>query len=329
MGANGEIKQKLITFDYILSITDGGWDIFTNEIGKFPVSKAFSHPLKKDKHPSGGIFCRGGIWFLKDFSETLPTMTALQFVQKKYSLSIPEAINKICQDLGINQKTKEYKPTQIITAPPIYKNNEIHIGFSERKWLKKHYEFWEKTGVTKEHCLKYNTFAVKEAAIDRKKIKIDRDEIVWAYYAEDIDKVKLYFPEREKGNKFKGNVPGNYLWNIEKIEKCGKLVVIKSMKDLLVTATLFPCVIATQNESAAIFTEEIVDKIHNLSKNIFVAYGSDEQGVEQSTKLSEKYHWKWVNPPKYLLPDINDAYSLCKQYGPESWEECLRNKKII
>lgn len=329
MPVTGEKIKPKITIEQILALTNGGWDTFVLEMGKFPVSKAFSHPLQKDKFPSGGIFQAEGVWFLKDFSGRLPTMTAIQFIQKKYTLSVSEAIDKICQDLGINQSTKVYKPIQIIEKPPVYEQSEIHIGFSERKWLKKHHEFWENTGVTKEHCDRYNTFAIKELAINRRKQKIGEDEICWAYYAENIDKVKIYFPEREKGQRFKGNVPGSYLWNIERIEKCGKLVVIKSMKDLLVTTTLFPCVVATQNESAAIFTDDIVDRIHGLSKNIFVAYGSDEQGVEQSTKLSEKYHWKWVNPPKYLLPDINDSYSLVRQYGIEAWEECLKQKKIL
>ncbi len=328
MAAKGEIIQKAITWDYILSITNNGWDVFRVELGKFPVSKAFSSPLRKDRSPSFTVFNKEGKWWWKDFS-TGDAGDALKFVRLRYSLNGKEAIDKICQDLGISQTTKEYKPLQIIEKAPEWNESEVHIGFSDKKWTKEHHKFWEGTEVDEAHCRKYDTYAVKELAVNRRRVKIGEKEVVIAYYASDVDKVKIYFPERAKGHRFKGNVDGRYLWNLHGIEKCDKLIVIKSMKDLLCTTVMFPCVIATQNESAAIFTEDVVDKIYILSKNIWVAYGSDKQGVEQSTLLSEKYNWKWVNPDNKLLPDINDAYSLIKAKGIDAWRECLRKKRIL
>lgn len=327
MGAKGEIKQSPITWEYILSVTSGGWDVFFIEIGKFPVSRAFPSPLRRDRHPSFTIFSRDNIWMYKDFSND-DAGDALKFVKKKYSLSNREAIDKICQDLGISQTTREYRPIQIIDKAPIYEPSEIHIGFSEKKWRKEHYQFWEGTDVDEQHARKYNTFAVKELAINRRRVRIGDNEVVFAYYAEDIDKVKIYFPEREKGEKFRGNVPNNYLWNINNIGHCNKLVLIKSMKDLLCTSIFTECVIATQNESAKI-TMSVADQINNLADNIWVAFGSDPQGVEQSVILTQEYGWNWVNPPKSLLPDINDPYSLEKRFGRDAWKECLINKGVI
>lgn len=329
MAAKGAILEKPITTEYILSITNGGWDIFVKEIGYFPVGRAFKHPLKRDRDPSGSIFNCEGVWLLFDWASTFPTMNALQFVAAKYGIDWREARKKVCADLGIEKMDKEYVPLEVFRKPPEYGVNDIHVSFTEGKWRKEHHEFWENTDVTKAHCLKYDTFAVKEAAINRRKVKIKPNEVVWAYYAADIDRVKLYFPERPKKERFRGNVPNDYIWNINNVGECDKLVVQKSMKDLLCTTVLFECVIATQNESAKIFTNALADRVNVLSKNIWLAFGSDPQGVQQSKEISDFYKYKWVNPPKNLLPEINDAYSLEKAFGVEAWKECLIKKGIL
>lgn len=331
MGATGVIKKKRISVEEILAITQGGWDVFVKEIGRFPVCKSFKHPLKRDKSPSGAIFSREGIWFLKDFAGKFPTMTAIQFVQRKYSLDFKEAMDKICQDMGINPSTKEYKPIQIFEKAPIYEQSDIHIGFSDTKWKKEHHLFWKNTEVTEAHCRKYDAYAVKECSINRKKVRMGLNEVVWAYYVEEIDRVKLYFPEREKKLRHRGNVPNNHIWNLHNVGECDKLIAQKSFKDLLVTTMLTPCVVALQNEDAKLFVNaETGPKLEKCGKEIFLAFGSDEHGVENSKILTDEYGYKWVNPPnKYLKEDINDAYSLAHKYGLKAWEECLKKKKII
>lgn len=330
MGARGTKDEPLIAWEQILEATHGGYDVFRHEIGKFPTGKAFSHPLKKDRDPSGSMVCRNGVWFLCDFAKTYPTMTALQFIQKKYALNYRGAVDKMAIDFGLKKMAGEYVPVEIKWEEPVGREEcTIHIGFSGRKWKKEQHEFWKGTEVDEAHCKKYETYAVKDLAINRRRVAIKDGEVVWAYYADDIDRVKIYFPERPKRDRFKTNVPGNYLWNIKNIGACDKLVVQKSNKDMLCTLVMFPCVIATMSENAGLFTEEVVETIHGLSKKIWVAYGSDQQGVDQSTQLSEKYKWKWVNPPAKLLPDINDCYSLERAQGIEAWRECLTKKGIL
>lgn len=325
MGAKGEIKQSPITWEYILSITSGGWDVFFIEIGKFPVSRAFPSPLRRDRHPSFTIFFRDNVWMYKDFSND-DAGDALKFVKKKYSLSHREAIDKICQDLGISQTTKEYCPVQIIDKAPVYEPSEIHIGFSERKWRKEHYQFWEGTDVDEQHARKYNTFAVKELAINRRRIRIGDNEVVFAYYAEDIDKVKIYFPQREKGERFRGNVEGNYMWYLNNYKKCDQLFIVKSNKDALVLSKMGYCVAVTQSENKR-YIDNNLDKIQEVSKNVVICYGSDNQGVNESKKITDAYSWDYFNTPKKdLILGINDPYSYVKKYGVEKLENLIKNK---
>lgn len=331
MGANGVKNKKPVKWEELLALTDGGYSIFKKELGNFPICRAFSHPLKRDRHSSGAIFPVEGVWFLKDFAGDIPTMTAVQYIQRKYSLNFGEAIDKICHDIGLNTQTREYKPIGIMEKAPVYEVSDVHISFSERKWIGKHHKFWENTGVDKEHCEKYSTFAVKDAAINKRRVQIGKDEVVWAYYIPEMEKVKLYFPERNKNLRHRGNVPNNWIWGLNNIEQCDKLIVQKSMKDLLVTTIITPCVVALQNEDAKLFVNaETGEKLEKCGKKIFLAFGSDEHGVKNSKLLTDEYNYKWVNPPKFLLQeDINDAYALSHKYGIDAWRECLKQKNII
>lgn len=324
-------EKKRVTIEQILDASEGGFNIFKHEIGNFPISRAFKHPLRTDKNPSAAIVCRGGIWFLKDFAEEFKTMTAIQFIEKKYGLTLGEAINKLAIEYGVKEGIgEEYKPVDIKWKPPVIEESEISYIFEPTKWKKEHYEFWRGTDVTQKHCEAYNTFAVKSAFINRARIPIGVNEVVFCYFAEDIDKLKLYFPERKKKDRFRTNVPASYIWNLKKIVKCQKLIVIKSMKDLLCTTILHPCTVALQSENSSIITPGIADRINKIAKRIYLSMGSDKQGVETSTILSEKYKWQWVNPKKHLLDEgVNDAYSLIRAYGLEAWKSELKNKNII
>lgn len=320
--------KKLISTDELLKHTNGGYSIFMNEIPHLRVGRAFKSVLRKDSHPSMSISCRDGFWYVKDFSNG-KSYSAISLVQAKYGLTFPQAMHKLCIEYGLKVgESKEYAPMPLHAAPE-YEGDDMPIAVFEKKWSKKHFDFWEGTGVTPELCLRYNVVAVGEAAIRHRKVYIDKGEVVWAYYAPDVGGIKLYFPERDRGLKFKNNIIGKYLWNFGNIQKCEKLVVQKSVKDMLVTAVVFPYVIATQSEESRLFTDEIVEIIHGVTNNVYVSYGSDEQGVRESTILTQKYNWKWVNPAKNLLPDINDFYLLSKAKGPEAIEKLLKSKGIL
>lgn len=324
------IKPEKIKVQDILDATEGGYNIFRQELGNFPISKAFRHPLRTDRTPSAGIVCREGVWFLKDFAEEFKTMTAIQFVEKKYGMGLEKALNKLAIEYGVRGGAgEEYTPVNIKWKLPIYEESEISYIFEPTKWRKEHHEYWSGTEVTEQHCRRYETYAVKEVFVNRARIHIGEREVVWAYYVPELDKVKLYFPERKRGYRFKGNVPNNHIYHLDKIIKCQKLMIIKSMKDLLCNTVIFPCTVATGNEGSSIFTPDVVEMINKKAKRVYISFGSDKQGVEQSTIITQKTGWNWVNPPVEFLPEINDPYSLIKAYGIEVWKQCLRNKNIV
>jgi len=240
-------------------------------------------------------------------------------------------MNKIAWDFGIQKKEGDvhYKPVKIDWKPPVFEEREIPISFSSKKWGKGEHKFWEGTGVNEQHCRKYETYAVKDLAVNRRKVYIRPGEVVWAYYAQDIDKAKIYFPEREKGSRFKGNVPGDYLWNIENVQQCDRLFVQKSMKDLLINTLYTKCVIATQNESAQNLLEYNYDRIENISEKKIICFGSDFQGWHESLLITYLTGWDYMNTPNHLLPDINDLYGFSKLVGYEEVGKYLKSKNLI
>ena len=215
----------------------------------------------------------------------------------------------------------------------------IFIGFSSKKFGRKHHEFWNIAGVSEEWCNKFECWAVKDAVKSnpitkkRERIPIGNDEIVFAYYCPEEDGVKLYFPEREKGNKFRTNVSGSHLWNFDNVGACENIVIQKSNKDMIVTALFTECVSAVQSENIGVFWNEgkteLAERVDEKGKHVFLSYGSDEDGKNKSIKLSKLLNWKWVNPPNKFLPDVNDVYSLAAIQGLSEVEKMFKNKKII
>jgi hypothetical protein len=331
MALKGRIKQQnLISWDEVLDATNRGYDVFRADIGKINNTKPFQHPLRKDIRPSGGLTYAKDkdVWVLKDLGGVLRDMTALQYTMNKYNLDGREAINKMAQDFGLIQSdNKIHTPIVKDWESPKIKEAPIHINMSSKPFQKEHNKFWEGTEVTEAHCNKYNTWAVKDLVINRKRVFIRPNEVVFAYEAN--GRFKIYFPDRPKDERFKNNVPGDWLWHLDKIDKCKNLLVQKSMKDLLVSTVLMKDVTATQNESAKIFTEEVANRLESMADEVFIAYGSDAQGVEQSTLITEEHNWGWVNPKAELLPDINDTYSLVKKFGMKAWEDLLKYKNIL
>ncbi len=320
-------EKKYLTIDEILSATNGGYDIFRLYLGK--VAKIMNRPWgHKEKKMSWGVFSRNGTWFWKD-QATEESGTAIHFVEKMFNLNFKEAKDKICFDFNLGA-VKNPTPIKVTwEAPPEEDKDYCDINFSHQPFKEYHHKFWNAAEVTESHCLKYNCFAVKDAAINKKRIFIGENEPVFAYYAEDEDSVKLYFPEREKDKKFRNNVSYHYLWNYENIQSCKDLIVQKSVKDMLVTTLITPCCIATQAEAVKIFNKEVVDKINSVTKSPWIWYGSDWDGVKKCKEITDSNKWRYINTPKNLLPEINDSYGFVKKFGIKQLELFMIKKGLI
>ncbi len=323
----GNKKKKRLTADDILMATNGGHAIYMHYLGK--VARLMSRPWgKKERKLSWGIYPYSGIWFWKD-QATEESGDALQFVKRYFNITFEEAKDKVAWDFGLGGQEINKSPVIISKITPEEEKQFIPINFSSKPFEKKHHAFWNAAEVPESHCLAMNCFAVKDLAINKKRVHIKEGEIVFAYYCEEEDAAKIYFPEREKGDRFRNNVSFHHLWNYSNLTNCEDLIVQKSVKDMIVTTMITPCCTATQAEAAKIFNEDVVAMINNVTKSPWIWYGSDPDGVKKCKEITGTNKWKYINTPNNLLPDINDTYGYAGKYGLKGLEEFMRSKKLL
>lgn len=327
----GVEKTGSIPVDDILRITNGGFDIFKAYLGN--VSRLMNRPWgRKEKKLSWGIFPKDGVWFYKDQANE-ETGNAFHFVQRMFGLDFLQAKDKICWDFGIGGKEINASPVKITWEAPEIEKKYTNIGFTHQPFKKAHHEFWNIAETTEEHCRKYNCLAIKDLAINSRRVNLRVGEVAFVYYA--TEGVKIYFPERERSKRFKSNVNFHHLWNYENLKDCNNLIVQKSNKDMIVTSMIEECCIATQAEAIGIFDPPTVEKINQISKHPWIWYGSDWDGVKKCKEITDTNAWRYINTDKEFLPD-NDVYSVVKMWnmkepgtGLKKLQEFMKLKKLI
>lgn len=320
------IKQDQLTTGDLFYYTNGGKEIYEMYLGKQVNSRTImKRPWGSDNHPSWGIFLKDDVWLWKD-QATEEVGNAVTFVQKLYDISFLEAVNKIKGDFGLGDKQSIKDRHYVIQASEPKKYS--HITAKTFRFRERHHFFWNVADVTEDWCKQHDCYAVKELSINRRRITIGSDETVFVYLADDIKKVKVYFPDRRE-MRFRTNAPSDYLWEAHKMKWCDRVVIHKSMKDLIVFSQIFPHNIATQNESIKLFDEEVVSQINLLSPDPWLFYGSDNDGVKKCTEVTKVNGWKYINTPKSMLPQINDVYGYVKQHGLKQLEEFCKQKHLL
>jgi hypothetical protein len=322
-------KSEYISVADILARTSGGYDVYMYYEGK--VAKNMKIPWETDNHPSFGIFPYNGAYVWKDMANE-ESGNVISFVAKKFGLDYADARDKILHDFGFGGKKINTSPVIVTWDKPDEEKEYCQIEFTPQPFKKEHHEYWNRAGVSEEHCNRFNCWAVRNIAIKSKEwrnIPIKRNEPVFVYYSTEENGKKIYFPYREHGKRFRNNVSYRHLWNYARVGDCEKLIIQKSMKDLIVTTMIFPCVIAVQAEAVKIFNEEVVGRINNITKSPCVFFGSDWDGVKKCKEITDTNKWKYINTPKNLLPEINDAYGFSCKFGLRELENFMKLKKVI
>jgi len=289
------------------------YDVYNKELNLNSVNKALC-PFHNEKSPSFSVFqANDGNWLYKCFGCGV-TGNIWTFLMKKYNFTYQEAVEYVKQGNFSNVAFK------ISSYNSIKKESEVE--FNDIPFTKKHHQYWNSYELSEEFVKSKYVYACDKYAINRKVKKVPNDRILFVYFAPDIEQCKFLFlgekvTKEEKWRSY--NIPNTYLWGYSELENttCDKLFVTKSYKDQLVLNYLDYCAISTQNEDAQIMLKSgNVDKINKISKEIYVGFGSDEQGKNESIKITQATGWYWVNTPNYTLKyGINDFAEYAKEFG--------------
>lgn len=321
-----EIKRRdeTINKDQLFEKIDA-YDIYRYYIGTFTIGQAISSPFRKDNNPSFCIYMKDGKLKHIDYADSTYGGDCIDFVKHLFNLGTKDAVKKIAKDFGIAKGVDESaRITSTYTKPYISEKRHCFIQITPRKWTKEDIDYWGQFGITKDDLRADNVYAVKDAFINRRKVGIDKGELVYAYrYDEGL---KLYFPNRKKEEKWKSNIPLTLVENEKVLENAQRVIITKAKKDRLVLSRYLDNVINVQNETRACFTSKFLKKLEG--KEVWINYDSDDAGVKNCKIITTEFGFRYINVPREYLP-VKDFSDLYRDYGEETLLQVLKSKNLI
>ena len=314
-------RSDIINLQELWFHTDKGRIVFERELGRIP-NKCINSPLRKDQNPSFSLFQdSNGFWRWKDFSNG-ESGNVIDFIMKRYNKSYPEALKYINEGIAQN-------PIEITKNSVKKEKKELLIEFSEKPYTKEHIAYWSKYLLPVDYLISKNVYAIDKWAINGKIQKIPKGAFAFCYYVPEIDKCKVLTLNTSKQDKWRNNIPNDYLLNFPE-NHCETIWVNKSYKDCLVMEYHFGfCSCATQNEDGKIL-EKNIPRLQAISNEIVINFGADKMAVDNCTYIQQKYKTKYWNTPKYMLKyGVVDVSDCIAEFGVEIVKKQLIKKKFL
>jgi len=307
-------KRETLDYETILQKTNE-YSIYRYYIGReFEIGSVVCAPYRKDTNPSLFIGSMGGFLHHTDLGRPHIKGNCVQFVMQIHGLSYNEALLAIDRDmkLGIINKAEETSRVTYKDAPKtIIAPQETLIQVRIRPFDPTELAYWKQFHLDKADLKRENVYAIKELAI--------------GYLYE--DKWKLYWPLNDKKNKWRTNVPLDYMDGIMDLGGCDTALIVKSKKDKMVAKKFVtPCVAAVQNESTAAINKENIEFLQKNVKKTYVIFDNDKAGVENSIYYNQFGFDYWNIPQHYRTEGIKDLAELVHKHGPDRLVEEIKKK---
>lgn len=325
-------KKVQVTFDFI-SNRVSEHEIYRYYLGHdFKLGRVFNSPFRKDLSPSFSISLeRSGRLGHTDFGDSSKRGGCVDFVMQLFmGLTYHDALNKIASDFNLskNVRAREIEPTVLQEE-----GKDTLIQVKTKKFTKVDLEYWESYGITKEELKINDVHSIRELVINRVRVLLPEDELVFGYFVRTLGKWKIYRPLAEKINKWRNNIPNTYISGLHKIDgNCKNVVITKARKDEIILSKFLPYVLSVQNESEMCISKANIDMLTERCGTIFLNFDSDEVGV-QACKYYNQFGFKWVNCPKgYKKPDgsaIKDFADLARYHSLDVVIDHFKQKGII
>ena len=335
MGAvSGRIKT-LLTRDNILRRANE-YDIYRFYLGQdLKIGRAIHSPFRDENNPSFSInVSKDGSILHVDYGDSEKRGDCVEFVMQLFNLTFRDALNRIDSDmqLGITNK----KGTQFVKAEApigfIHKEPPAFIQVITKAFTVEELEYWKMFEINLDDLVKENVFSVKKAFLNRQRMPLPSNELVFAYLQ--LDKWKIYRPfARYKKDKFRSNIPNDWMSGLDKIVPGSPIsLVTKSKKDEILLSKIIPATCSVQSENVVAISSENIQILKKNSILQYVNFDSDETGV-QACKYYNQFGFKWINCPKgYYKPDstmIKDFSDLCRYAGFQKVVDYFKSKGLI
>lgn len=325
-----KIEEVHITRKFILERLSP-YDIYRWEYGEFTVGRPCINHLRGEKRASFTIFQgQDGRMHHYDQADDYWKGDCFDIVCQKYGITLIEALKKIAKDfMLVDAPVDAYKQiTSQYVKPVLDPKRYALIQCTTKKFTSTDMtRYWDRYRViSKDKLKKHNVYSLREVFLNRKKIPIGKDELVYGYWYP--NGWKIMFPERPIEQKWLSNISLDTPEGLENLSKDHNSLLVKSKKCYMVMEEVYPYLCTFQNETIGSVTEKVAQYINENSKKVFYGGDSDVAGKKASYKITEKYQWYHVNVPDKYLPD-KDWSDLSASHGIEVIDKHLRKKGVI
>jgi len=297
------------------------YDIYSFYIGdQFKIGRVMHSPLRKDDHPSFGVFkssIRSNLMW-KD-QATGKSGNVIMFVSELFNITYEEAIQKIISD-NIKQTTEG------ISIAESYKKVKTTISVQKKNFTETDDNYWEQYFITREILKKYEVFPILTFWVNEfpSSLFYSKDQPLYAYQI--FDSFQIYSPYGNKKNKFRNSTNIYDVHGLEQLPRYGRLLIItKSKKDVMVLNRLGYDAIAPCGENTPI-PKIIIDDLKERFDRLVILYDNDKAGIEGAKKLAKEYSIEWCHLPLnlYTMFKIKDISDHIKQYKVTKTREILK-----
>lgn len=317
----------------------------------FELKRSYSSPLRQgDNNPSFNIYEDGrGRYMFKDFGGDGAHGDIFEFLQRRDSLSFPEALVRVNVDFALGLGKPEQQ--SYVGARPMNKKVVMQLDrFEERmavqtapkikayvrSYTEEDLRYWLQYGISIATLQNYNVHCLRKVEVNGKLVyQHTNSNPCYGYYFPKSKHIKCYFPMATGDQiRFLGNannyedIQGYYQCNVKE-RRGGLLILTKSMKDVMCLRELGYDAMSIHGEGQH-FYRDFIRHIKKYYPKIISMYDRDKTGVKGMWYLWRTHKIPAVFIPKSLasksIKDISDMY---KELGREKTEQFLKVFQLV
>lgn len=332
-----EGKKKVVVDREEIFSKIGSYDVYMLYMPwKFTLNQTCRNPFVSEKHASFIIGNKFGEVTHKAFNSP-HRGDCISFVMDMFGLTYLGALEKIARDFGLLEKGSEeykriistYEKPKGVKPPVLIQAKSKPFGEEHKKYLSQ----FHLAPSDLNFCKDTKCVAVKEWALNRAKMPLKTNEVAFAYNLKNIrgNWLKIYRPEAGKDQKWWSSIPFTEMHGLDNMRGCDLGIITKSIKDgAFLAKYITPCVCVVQAEDYTAISEENMQFINENCKRVYVSWDNDKKGVEACQAITKQTGWRYINPPKELIPKgVTDMSDMGKLLGPEAVIEFFKQKGVI
>jgi hypothetical protein len=293
-------KEELLTTHLVYQhLTDV--DLYQLYLGIYlkPGTKVLGKsPFRKDNNPSFAIFYsdRKQRYLWKDWG-TGESGDVFDAIGKLYGLNITQVMAKINKDFNLGYTVESN--VDFSTSRQDYTSNlklvdatEVVIGVKSYPWTFWTLKYWDQFGISERILRFYKVFPAQHASLRGTPFwfwKFDNPVYAYLFHKDGVYTWKIYRPYAPKGEKWLSNTDISVLQGWDQLPLTGdRLIITKSLKDVMVLRTLGEYSIAMQSEHSVI-KPSVMEELRSRFKEIWILQDFDKAGIKGSLRFVRLY----------------------------------------